>query len=826
MSIHIILQRYAAGQATPFACESTLTFLRQYGEIGRGLADQELCFFDPELASSAILVGDVDRGFDCILIEEPKPGPALQAFLFAAIEALDAVAFDGEVRAIYLHHGSQAELPAALVAASASGVHRVVAPAQIWPQDLARPAPAGLRYAALLDNPNPQGRPYQIVDHLQEDARLLRLDVYLHPAACQPGVCRGLRQIMLRIECARRAISEKAGDAWRVELAFQDHEALLLTMETPAPAELACQATFVSAPPGETLDPRRNAFRADFDRVATAEWNAQRCVQQAREEFGLSLTQGIDGARALDQLLQTLHARLANDLRSDFARELVVRWCWFAGSAFGELVRHEVGAQWGTMRLGEALHPVLRTHSGRFVFPLLRVLDALHRGRAVSLADELQLLLAQARSRVHLFNGHDEVAALPDLYQLLIGTKLDPEVPFPLHHQLATAELDRSPLSLLALDRWLLQIRPLQQRLPQVQLTRLVRCVGAYLGEVICATDPAGWLWENYHDYFDGTPGLPDVPDGLQSAVVLRGHGALLFPYSTVLGRLTGDEPRDLLAWACANPTGVAECAERLQQAGQPEGGLRFNVAFGAERAAQLAGLLRETHPELDGELASVAEADRLIDTLRAEVDASIETERRIGVIAYYVGELAIRHRGARWCPTNETRLAKHSRSPMVLETAAGSLVDPFAVALRSWRLGEAYRLQSLLSMINNEAKVLANLRPVTSPTAEAAARAPLPTTPGGRAHAASTSAAGAAGSADFARQQAAEARAAALLANARLAAESGRAAPPKRSVWVLLLFVAPMGGLFAAGLHSTGAGLLVAGLAVGAALLLRHLDR
>jgi hypothetical protein len=826
MSVHIVLQRFAAGQPLAYEHDATLAFLRQYGEIGRGLADQELHFADADIASSAILVGDQHQGITCILIEEAKPGAGFQEFLFAALQTLGGCAFDDELRAIYLHHASQAEVPDALQQAALSGVHRVLAPAQIWPQQLALPTPGGRRYAALLDNPNRQGPPHQIFDALDDERRLLRYHFHTHPAVCHPAVCRGLRQIMLRIELARRRISELREAAWRVELLFQHDQAFLAIMEAPAPASLPCTATTVTGAPGSLLDPYRNAFRADFDRVASAEWNAQRCVQQAQQEFGLVLGHDIEGAQVLDRLLQTIHERIGASVESEFTRELLQRWCWFAGSAFGELIRHEVGAQWGTLPLGPDRHPTLRLHSGRYRFPLLRVLDKLYRGSEVNLAAELQSLLDTARSRVHQFNGHDEVAALPALYQYLIGQRLDTELPFPQHRALASAELDGSPQSLLALDRWLRQVAPVCPQLAQQQLTRLVRCAGAYLGEVICRSEPAAWLWENYHDYFDGTPGLPDLPHSLEAAVVLRGHGALLFPYAQVLARLTGEGSDDLLAWACANAPGVVEYAEHLRQAGLHGRGPDFFNTFSEHSAGRLAAHLSNRYPQLDGDLGSVAELDRLIAALDREQTGDAELAETLGQFACYAGDLAVRHRGARWRSTGQTRLAQRSSSPIVLETAAGSVVDPFATAFRALRLGDSQRLESLLLQVNNEAKVLANLPPETRP-------APTPAGPSGpsvRPPAASTVAAAAATSSapvqaqDAAsRRQAAEASAAVLLANARRSAQESRIAPGGRLPWMLMAFVAPMGGLFAAALHSTLAGLLVAGLAVAGGLWLRR---
>jgi hypothetical protein len=826
MSVHIVLQRFAAGQAAAFGYDATLAFLGQYGEIGRGLADQELCFADTGIASSAILVGDQRQGIACILIEEAKAGQGFQAFLFAALQTLGGCAFDDELRAIYLCHASQAEVPDALQQASLSGVHRIVSPAQIWPQQLALPTPGGLRYAAMLNNPNRQGQPFQTFDALDDERRLLRYHFHTHPAACHPAVCRGLRQVMLRIELARRRLSELREAAWRVELSFQYDQAFLAIMEAPAPASLSCAATTVTAAPGCLLDPHRNAFCADFDRVATAEWNAQRCVQQAQQEFGLVLGSGMEGARALDRLLQTVHERVVEAAESEFARELMLRWCWFAGSAFGELVRHAVGAQWGTLPLGPDRHPALRLHSGRQLFPLLRALDKLHRGSEVSLADELQVLLDTARSRIHQFNGHDEVAALPALYQYLIGQRLDTEVPFPLHHALSTAELDGSPQSLLALDRWLRQVAPVCPQLTQQQLTRLVRCAGAYLGEVICRSDPAAWLWENYHDYFDGTPGLPDLPHSLEASVVLRGHGALLFPYAQVLARLTDDSRDDLLTWACANAPGLAEYAEHLRQAGQHGRGPDFFNTFSEHSAGRLAAHLPTRYPQLDGELVSVAELDRLIAALDREQTDAAELAELLGQFACYAGDLAVRHRGARWRSTGQTRLAGRSSSPIVLQTAAGSVLDPFATAFRALRLGGSQRLENLLLMVNNEAKVLANLPAQPSPTpslAKGPGLAPRPpaAVPAGTAAAPSTAPRQADDAAS--RRLAAEATAAVLLANARRSAQETRAAPGGRLPWVLMTLVAPMGGLAAAVLHSTLAGLLVAGLAVAGGLWLRR---
>lgn len=806
MSMHFILQRFAAGRPVPFDYSSAIELLSGYGQLGSGLADRELRFNDSDLATSAIIVGQPERGVECILIEHPKPCAGLQNFVFDAMQRLDVAAFDDELTAVYLHVDSAIELPAELSAATAAGVQRIISPWQIWPQTIALPAASSLQYGVLFDNPNPAGGAYQMVDDLAPEAALIGYRFHTHPAACNPAVGRALRQILLRLELARRSLASREGRPWRVELYFQSNDAWLPVLEAPRPAALECAATTVTPMPGDLLEPYRNAFGADLDALATAEWNAARCAAQANEEFGIRLATGGAGAEQLDRLLQQLHGRLqSNGGSSGFGRELSTRWCWLAGSFLGELARHQVGGQWGYQTIAGDRHPLLRAHNGRLLFPLLRVFDKLLRGSAVDLAAEWRHWCAGAVARSRQLGDHDEVMALPELIQLLSGRRQDAEVPLPFASALAIAELDLSPDSLLTLDRWLTQLRAQRAHCSPLQVTRSVRYAGAYLGEVIRRAQPNAWLWENYLDYFDGSPGLPEVPSGLQSAVVLRGHGQLLFPYGVVVGRLEGEETRSLLQWAREQASGFAEWTDSWRRAGNPERGPDYYHEFSEQRAPHHATSLRASDAGLDGSLASIQRVDQQIAELReSELDAKQRSDR-LGQLCCYAGQLAVDHLDARWRASGQTRLAASSRSPIVLQTASGSVLDPFAVALRMLRLPGKHSLEAILLAIMNERRCR---------QADASER-------GGNGTPASV-----AQPSEPDRLRAAQAQAEAIMQAGMQAQAALRPRPQSGFPMSVALFWAPLGGVLAAMSYGAAAGWWVFAGTVGGGWLWRRFLR
>jgi hypothetical protein len=225
--------------------------------------------------------------------------------------------------------------------------------------------------------------------------------------------------------------------------------------------------------------------------------------------------------------------------------ELLQRWSFMAGALLGNAVVRAVGGQWSALVLDGASHPVVRCHSGRTVFPMLQVLDRLCAGPGCAV--DAWLAELQASARAASVDDFDLVSLVPLLCMELLRA---PNPSLPLHDQLNVQRLDFSLASLMELDRWLLQLRARRAAIEPEQLNNLVKAAGCYLGEVIRDRDVQSWRWENYADYFDGTPGLPQVSKVLGSAAVLRGHGQLLFPLGQIGSRLRDDDAPSLFGWA------------------------------------------------------------------------------------------------------------------------------------------------------------------------------------------------------------------------------------------------------------------------------------
>lgn len=539
MSTTYFLQRFEAGRVLGLPYAEVLDFLSGFGALARGQGDLELSFANADIADVATVVGDEVGGVTCIGLERPFHSDATRDFLMAALQRFDVCVFADALSFAWLRQDSSCEPPQALLDACLHGPTRVVRREQMLPSALSQPIANSGRPALRYDNPNPAAPKRQWVDWV-DDAQGAHYHIDLHPAACNAGSLRVVRNIMGRLELARQG-NESLGIA--LHLHFAHGETWQQVMEAPAVGAQASKAMTYAPPPGDDQGPRRAC--ADRDVFMTAAQSGARCVELAERHWGIALDVEV-GVGPLDTLLQKLQAQLVDSAGArQLNAESLERWCVLAGAHLGNCVVRAVGGQWSVVVFDGARHPVVLTYTGRIVFPMLRVLDRLCLGPVCAVDAWFAELLANARARS--VDDFDLVSLVPALCMELMRAS-NPNLP--LHDQLQVARLDFSLASLMELDRWLLQVRAQRDAIDPQHLSNVVKAAGSFLGEVIRSRDVYAWRWENYADYFDGSPGLPQVSKVLGSAAVMRGHGQLLFPLGQIGSRLRDDDAPSLPAWA------------------------------------------------------------------------------------------------------------------------------------------------------------------------------------------------------------------------------------------------------------------------------------
>jgi len=750
MSRHVFLQRFAAGVPAPLPYRPTIDFLSRFGSLQPLEGDMQLTFSprgvlaQANVDASVLVIGNAADGIGCIAIESDCERDGAAAWLHELVQRFDVALFDDSLDAIYVKSGTRCQLPDAMIAACSTGLRHVADARQLWPAAV-RARVADVAPATLLPYADPfgDGVRHQPVDMFADEGRHIAYGIELHPAACSPPTLRAIRHAMLRIERVRRNMHVE-----RVDLRFQHQETCLLTMEAPKVGDLDGPAMLVSAPPpvlgGDgTLQPTPR-FAAHRDADGIARHNAQRCLMLARR-LGTEPDTSGSASDWIDRLVPLLRGQLQQAGDPSQAAQILDECAWQLGCAWGDLVCRQVGGQWGYLMLADGRHLVVQTYRGRQLFPLLRAVDALCDASGESLSTQLQQLVASDRSPS--LDHDDFVGRIPALCAVVNGRVLDGFTDFPLSAALPLSEFDYSPGSLHSLDRWLRQVGPQRHRFGDEQMISVLHVAGAYLGEVLRELAPQQWHWENHHDYFDGTPGLPDVPYQPVTAAVMRGFGRLLMPIATIGDCITDPAAPSLHDWLVKQmrdscPDWAPPQVTRVASDGRDGHRLQPLDAGNAAGYASLAATTSAdgTSP-LDFSIESLVDVERRIDRLRIVHHGAVDrhTAEQLYLFGCYVGEVLVREYGAQWRPLEGCALAEHSDAAIVLQTRYGSLVDPISRVFERARSCSAPRLPWMAALVGNEFRLRGELG---SPSGPIAAVAPAPPPPQARSAAAKSAAA------------------------------------------------------------------------------------
>jgi hypothetical protein len=712
MSTQIFLQRFSHGQPAAVPYKPLTAHLARYGVLVDADGDLQLKFLQQDVISQSgiegrvLVVGDPESGVHCLAIENPRTLEPAARFLFELMKLFDLALFDDQLSTIYLKQGSRCELPDAMLAACASGVRRVGHPLQIWPEALRLPSRFADRALLLPYTEADGGRHYQRIDDIADESKVFRYFLDLHPAACTAPVARATRHLLARLE---RVVLEHRPS--RLEVMFNHHDSFLPVIEAPKVGASVAPLVTVTPPPpafgmGETLNPPL-IFRAALNADSTARYNSQECRLWAEQTWGLSLDGSAASVERLDSALQALRGQQPA-APAQQAAEWVARGCWQIGSYWGELLRREIGAQWGYVEWFNGRYAALRCYRGRTLFPLLDIAERLFDQDLPPLAAQLAELRAELRSAS--LDQLDFVGDIPMHIATLIGRVLVGFDQVPLQSRLPVAELDHSLDSLRSLDRWLRQVGAQRRQFSDAQMIGVMHAAAAYLGEVMREQLPGEWHWENYHDYFDGTPGLPDVDFQPTTAAVFLGHGRLLFPIASVGERITGEEPSDLYDWVVRTyseiePGWSPPAAVPLGSDEESSARARLDPATLAADCARLQRICADTDYQLDGSVESVTEVDRFVDAIRAKQRGRLDAMavEVLSMLAGYVGERLVQAFGAQWRPIAGSWREGRSEASWVLQTRYGCVLDPLSVLFARARSQQAQRIESMCMGVKNE---------------------------------------------------------------------------------------------------------------------------
>jgi hypothetical protein len=535
MRLFLFFQRFANGAPVPLQMLPVLEFLGGYGRIAQGRGDPEIVFADGEIADSGTIVRDDAGQVQCICLQRPRVDEPLRRFAHALMRRFDCCAFDDELGLAWSMLGSSSVPPPQMAAAVLGGCHRVVLPQQLWPAGLMREAEAPTRPALRYDNPNGAGPNYLLFDLIDEAQRLLTMHFATRPEACNPGTLRAIRNLLLRVDAA-----QDVNPDWGVLLRFNYGDTSLKTLKSPKLAETRNKAAILQ-PFGD--EPVTVDFQPDFENFQFAVQQAQTVPETAARDFGLKLDGTPATLPALEQLLDQLHQRFRQGLGGkppddEYFNQMAGTWSARIGAYFGEMMRRELGGQWGQGTLMGLHGSMLRLNSGEHhCMPLLLALNRIINGRLDDLGRAWAALAAKAVPKTP--RDQDLVSDLPAFCMGLMGKPMF-KVELPFRERLPPEQFDFTLASLRTLDRYLLTVRERRQELDAQASNNIVACAGAYLGEVVRRNGGDRWNWYNHDDYFHDAEPPPGLGRGIHSQALLVGSHKVMFPMLGVIEFVEG----------------------------------------------------------------------------------------------------------------------------------------------------------------------------------------------------------------------------------------------------------------------------------------------
>lgn len=544
MSAFLFLQRFENGIPVPMPYDALSALLSEYGAAGQGLHDREFCLELDEVAFGCTLVGDAAEGAICVGFERPYFDESLRKLVWACLQRFGCSAFTDSLDAIYVNVAGEQALPAEMIEASVNGVRQISGLQQLWPEELEQitepPDYPALRYS----NVNPDGKNYQRFDRGDPALQTVVLELPLCPEACTDGTTRVVISLMARVDAAIGA-----NPPFKLSYQFSHEETPLLLLDSPSWRKTVNGATFV-VPAGEAWGEKRSGpvFIADRGVFASSQPWAVKFIKHVQDKYQRQLDGSSSSVTELGALLNRLHQfycreRDKHSVNTSYINPLITQWAVQAGSYVGEVIRQQVGGQWGYIKRGLARPPVVRTHKGSLCFPHYRVLDHIINGPSGS--DIGTWFGELMQSDLSAMPRHEDLACnIPGLCGSLFNPDVFSNGGLPLPELIPVDRLDFSVDSLRHLDSYLLKVREQRQAFSVPELSNVMMAAGAYCGDVIRskARIPGSWVWTTYDDLASENPGFAQQrPRESGFFAVLDSAESCAYPMAIVVDFLTGN---------------------------------------------------------------------------------------------------------------------------------------------------------------------------------------------------------------------------------------------------------------------------------------------
>lgn len=384
MTAFLYLQRFDEGAPAPMPFEALMEVLARHGVPGRGRGDMELTLEADQMAAGCTVIGDAAAGAACVGFERPRFDAALRRVVWECMATFGCTVFNDTLDTVYSSVDGQGALPSDFVAACVNGVRQVGGAQQLWPEQLELAVQGPPRPALLYPNPNGNGPNMQFCDDANFDTNELCIELRIHPAACNPGTLRVLRNLKLRVDAA---IS--ANPQYRILYRYAHHESSLRLMESAQLGQHANPTALASPPPGAQAPPP--SFVVDRDVLAGAHAEAAMLARHVQEKYQLALDGGAASIGALATVLDKVHAYYRQQLgkhdgAAPFTSATATSWALRAGCYLGTVIEGQLGGQWGYVARGQQRLPAVRSGDGRICHPHLQALDHIINGPRASIA--------------------------------------------------------------------------------------------------------------------------------------------------------------------------------------------------------------------------------------------------------------------------------------------------------------------------------------------------------------------------------------------------------------------------------------------------------
>lgn len=537
--MHLYLQQFRNGELQSVCKRTLLESLSPFGHWHDGGNIGEFRFVASDIASSALIATAEDGNCDCLSLLQPSFSDSLRKLVFELLDKLRCVAFDDELGTLYHVHGELDDLPTRMRRKLCGQQQRIDSPQQLWPEGTFQLPASRPQVKIAFQHPDRKA-PGELLLDAQRDDGTCALPIALCHAASNIGTLKIQRELATNVMGLASQRELKTAIEFDSMAVFMD-----AMMTVPAPAD--------------SEDPAPSAFTANAETHHSALRLSEQFRQQVQQKFNLQLQVNAASLPHLEQLLEKIHQLYVQERAArptEWHSKAAAGWARLAGAYLGEVLRAELGAQWGTLQRGGLSWNVLHLNSQQgHCWPEQQVLNRIIGGQHwdVQRAFQQQWLPLRAKSA----GARDIAGRITEYADMLVAGQGHIQGV----ERLSRSKLDYTLESLHELDRFLYTVAgdDLEALVTQGDL---LFAVGAYAGEVLRRNSAQHWLWMNYDEYMalplvqsaSTDMKLPDNP--VFAAMLVREDDLTALAFNYVLGVLM--DPSD---------TVHAAIGKKLQQA-------------------------------------------------------------------------------------------------------------------------------------------------------------------------------------------------------------------------------------------------------------------